>query len=78
MLYLLPYPKEIMSPSLFSGYHHPQKNRGTLRRSQHYFERAQEVGNMGNWRLDLQKNELIWSDENYKIFGVEKGVPRDI
>lgn len=36
-------------------------------------DRAQSVGKIGNWRLDLKKNELIWSDENYRIFGVDIG-----
>ncbi len=37
------------------------------------FDRAQEVGNIGSWRLDMCKNELKWSDENHRIFGISKG-----
>ncbi len=37
------------------------------------FDRAQEVGNIGSWRLDVCKNELTWSDENHRIFGIPKG-----
>ena len=29
----------------------------------------------GTWHLDAQRNELLWSDENYKIFGIPKGTP---
>ena len=36
---------------------------------------AQEVGNMGSWRLDIVKNELTWSDQNHLIFGIPKGTP---
>ena len=44
-----------------------------LRRSQQDLDRAQEVGLMGWWRLDTQKDVLTWSDENHRIFGVPKG-----
>ncbi len=39
------------------------------------FDRAQAVGNIGSWRLDVHKNELTWSDENHRIFGIPKGTP---
>ena len=39
------------------------------------FDRAQAVGNIGSWRLDVCKNELTWSDENHRIFGIPKGTP---
>ena len=39
------------------------------------FDRAQAVGNIGSWRLDVCKNELTWSDENHCIFGIPKGTP---
>jgi len=37
--------------------------------------RAQAVGNIGSWRLGLESGRLLWSDENYSIFGVPKGTP---
>ncbi|MBN1758400.1 MAG: MEDS domain-containing protein [Chitinispirillaceae bacterium] len=46
-----------------------------LRESQKDFKRAQSVGHIGSWRLDVNKNELTWSDENHRIFGIPKGVP---
>ncbi len=45
-----------------------QKNREDL-------DRAQAVGNIGSWRLDVRKNELIWSDETHRIFDIPKGTP---
>ena len=39
------------------------------------FDRAQAVGNIGSWRLDVCKNELTWSDENHRIFGIPKVTP---
>jgi PAS domain S-box-containing protein len=44
-----------------------------LRQSQSDFIRAQEVGQIGWWRLDTTRNVLTWSDEIYRIFGVLKG-----
>ncbi len=35
--------------------------------------RAQLVGHIGSWRLDVRRNELIWSAENHRIFGVAEG-----
>ena len=34
------------------------------------FDRAQEVGQIGWWRLDIIQDILTWSDENYRIFGI--------
>ena len=47
-----------------------------LRESQHDLGRAQEVAHTGSWRLDVRKNELTWSDENYRIFGAQPGSPQ--
>jgi PAS domain S-box-containing protein len=44
-----------------------------LQRSREDLNRAQEVGRIGNWRLDVRRNVLIWSDECYRIFGVPQG-----
>lgn len=36
---------------------------------------AQAVGQIGSWRLNVARNELIWSEENHRIFGIPKGMP---
>jgi len=46
-----------------------------LRESREDLNRAQEVGKIGSWRLDVRGNVLIWSDENHRIFGIPKGTP---
>lgn len=46
-----------------------------LRDSEADLRRAQMVAQTGSWRLDVQRNELIWSDENHRIFGIPKGNP---
>ena len=45
----------------------------TIRENQYYLSKAQEIGKIGTWELDLVKNNLIWTEENYKIFGVPVG-----
>jgi signal transduction histidine kinase len=44
-----------------------------LRESQQDLNRAQAVAHIGSWRLDVQSNELVWSDETHRIFSI----PRD-
>ena len=31
------------------------------------------MGQIGSWRLDVRKDELTWSDENHRIFGIPVG-----
>ncbi|MCW5978714.1 MAG: PAS domain S-box protein [Bryobacteraceae bacterium] len=44
-----------------------------LRESQADLNRAQAVAHTGSWRLDLARNELIWSAETHRIFDVPVG-----
>lgn len=46
-----------------------------LRISQADLNRAQAVGHIGSWRLDIRLNRLTWSTENHRIFGVPEGIP---
>jgi PAS domain S-box-containing protein len=46
-----------------------------LHRNRIDLERSQEVGQIGSWRLDIKRDVLTWSDENYRMFGVPKGTP---
>lgn len=45
-----------------------------LKESQKDLSRAQAVGQIGSWRLDIRRNQLEWSDETHRIFGI----PEDI
>jgi PAS domain S-box-containing protein len=42
-----------------------------LRESEHRLSRAQEIAHLGSWELDLRTDRLAWSDEVYRIFGLE-------
>ena len=46
-----------------------------LRDSQADLNRAQSVGQIGSWRLNVQRNALHWSDESYRIHGIPVGTP---
>jgi PAS domain S-box-containing protein len=44
-----------------------------LRLSEERLKRSQAIAHLGSWELDLQKNELTWSDEVYRLFGLAPG-----
>ncbi len=46
-----------------------------LRESREDLNRAQAVAHTGSWRLKVDRNELIWSDETWRIFGIAGGTP---
>ncbi len=43
-----------------------------LRRSEAALKAAQRVAHVGSWTWHVQTNYLEWSDEMYRIFGIEK------
>ncbi len=42
-----------------------------LRKSEERLKRAQEIAHLGSWELDLRTDHLTWSDEVYRIFGLQ-------
>ncbi|MEZ5540576.1 MAG: ATP-binding protein [Pseudomonadota bacterium] len=49
--------------------------RQALQESRADLNRAQAVGQIGSWRLDVGRNVLTWSEENHRIFGIPEGTP---
>jgi PAS domain S-box-containing protein len=47
----------------------------TLRQSEANLRKAQEIAHIGSWYLDVPRNQLTWSDEVFRIFGVPTGTP---
>jgi len=43
-----------------------------LKASEEKLKEAQKIAHLGNWELDVIQNTLYWSDEHYRIFGVDK------
>ena len=42
-----------------------------LQENEKRLNRSQEIAHLGSWELDLINNRLAWSDEVYRIFGLE-------
>jgi len=50
-----------------------------LQESKDWLEEAQRVAHLGYWVWDLETNQVIWSEETYRIFGlVPKGNSFDV
>lgn len=44
-----------------------------LRFSERLLRQTQSVAKVGSWRLNVQSNELVWSDETYRMFDIAPG-----
>ncbi|MFC1673588.1 PAS domain S-box protein [Pseudomonadota bacterium] len=44
----------------------------SLRKSEKSLSNAQRIAHMGNWTLNLETNDLMWSEEIYAIFGIDR------
>lgn len=47
-----------------------KRHEDELIRHQTQLSEAQEIGQMGHWRWEIGQNNISWSDELYRIFGV--------
>jgi PAS domain S-box-containing protein len=52
-----------------------KKAEEALRETEKDLNRAQAVAHTGSWRLDVRKNQLLWSEETHRIFGIPGEVP---
>ncbi|MFO7665769.1 MAG: sigma 54-interacting transcriptional regulator [Desulfobacterales bacterium] len=43
----------------------------SLRESESKLNKSQAIAHLGSWSLELSTNRLIWSDEVYRIFGLQ-------
>ncbi|MGZ3417328.1 MAG: hybrid sensor histidine kinase/response regulator [Polyangiales bacterium] len=48
------------------------EQRDALRRSAAQLAEAEHIAQLGSWSLDLVKNELVWSDEIFHIFEIDR------
>jgi len=42
-----------------------------LQRYQYLLDKSQEIAHLGSWEVDVPSGRLAWSDETYRIFGLE-------
>jgi transcriptional regulator with GAF, ATPase, and Fis domain/HAMP domain-containing protein len=47
----------------------------TLRRKEAYLAEAQRLTHTGSWAWDVATRQVFWSEETYRIFGFESGIP---
>jgi PAS domain S-box-containing protein len=52
-----------------------KKAEKALHERENDLNRAQAVAKTGSWRLDVRRNQLLWSDETYRMFGIPKRTP---
>lgn len=43
-----------------------------LKRNEELLKRTQSIANVGSWIFECKTSELVWSDEVYNIFGIDK------
>ncbi|MBT4519282.1 MAG: PAS domain S-box protein [Halieaceae bacterium] len=48
-----------------------KRTEATLREKELGLTRAQQVSHMGSWTLNLETNELSWSEQTYRIFEID-------
>ncbi|MEJ1385658.1 MAG: transporter substrate-binding domain-containing protein [Candidatus Sedimenticola sp. (ex Thyasira tokunagai)] len=53
--------------------HERKQTEELLRSSEKSLEKAQRIANLGNWEWDIPGGGLTWSDEIYRIFGLQPG-----
>jgi PAS domain S-box-containing protein len=46
-----------------------------LRQNQEKLKEAQRIAHVGSWQLDLMTNQVVWSEELYRIFGLNPELP---
>jgi len=46
-----------------------------LRRNMNDLLKSQQIAHLGTWRLDVETNEVIWSEELYKMYGFDPKLP---
>lgn len=63
---------EALAPAISQAFSRLRAER-RLRESREDLARAQSVAHVGNWRLDTVEDTLWWSEETYRIFGLEPG-----
>ena len=42
-----------------------------LKRNEHLYKQAQAIAHLGNWSWDIGENRIEWTDELYRIYGLD-------
>jgi len=52
-----------------------QQTEKLLRKNQEDLRKAQHIAKLGNWHLNIKSNQLVWSDELYRMYGFDPTLP---
>ncbi len=52
-----------------------KKSEANLIRSERELKRAQQITHVGSWYLDIATNEVVWTEELYKMYGFDSSLP---
>ncbi len=52
-----------------------RKSQERLRQNMEDLLESQRIAHLGTWRLDLATNQVVWSDELYKMYGLDPAGP---
>lgn len=63
--------KVIATQGIFRDVTERNKEEEALRKSEAELSDAQKIAHLGSWELDIVSGSLSWSDEVYRIFGLE-------
>lgn len=50
-----------------------QTNRQLAEHSRELLAEAEQIGRMGSWQWEVATNQVIWSDQLYRLYGLEPG-----
>ncbi len=77
-LQLIHYEKTDLFAAIILDITERKHSEEVILKNKYYLTKAQEIGVIGTWELDIQKNILTWTEENYKIFGVPIGTEMNL
>lgn len=60
--------------TIFSDITEKMLNENKITNTRNLLTKSQEIGKIGSWYYDMKNNTLEWTDECYKIFGIDKNI----
>jgi PAS domain S-box-containing protein len=71
----IPYKGKIVRSVEFRDLTEQKKAEKKLKESEEDLIEAQRIAHVGNWRLDIASNEVVWSEELYKMYCFDPSLP---
>jgi len=61
--------------AIFNDVTEYREAKDALEKERYFLKKAQEIGKIGTWEIDLESNTMLWTEENHKVFGIPEGTP---